>query len=137
MISERIRERSQLKFPLELKNVCHYFSNSIWAYLLPTPMKGFVLKSRIYLLGINESRGEFTKTNIFVKPCFQCICVSPKRIFSRNHDISVFIGSPTRIFNKVFSLFCCSPKLIHFGEQFVLVNSPLFEDTEKASIRHQ
>ena len=27
------------------------------------------------------SRGEFTKTNIFTKPCFQCICWSPKRIF--------------------------------------------------------
>ena len=47
----------------------------------------------------------------------------------QNHGFSVFIGSPKRIFDEVFSLFCCSPKQIYFGEQFVLVNSPLLITT--------
>ena len=30
---------------------------------------------------ITTGTGEFTEMNIFAKPCFQCICWSPKRIF--------------------------------------------------------
>ena len=72
-------------------------------------------------------RGEFNKTNIFAKPCFQGICRYLKQIFYKTMVSVYLLVHQKQIFDKVFSLFSCSTKNICFGKQLVSVNSPLPE----------